>query len=115
MIPLTPRQQEIYDYCRQVQQTTRLPPTIREIQDHFGMRSANAVIGHLRAMEHKGWMTRRPGRARGHLVVLPEQEKNPLVCYQNGQFEISLEGTMYLLDSHQATSLWRQLGEYLSD
>lgn len=44
-------------------------PTIREIGDAMGIRSTNAVIDTLKAMEKKGWLQRgAKGRSR---VMLP--------------------------------------------
>lgn len=39
-------------------------PTFREIGEHMGIASTNGVNDHLRALERKGWLARRPGRAR---------------------------------------------------
>lgn len=38
-----------------------LPPTLREIGEHMGIRSINAVHDHLRALARKGLVEHRPG------------------------------------------------------
>lgn len=45
-------------------------PTMREIGAHMGIASTNGVNDHLRALERKGWLARRPGRARA-LALTP--------------------------------------------
>jgi repressor LexA len=61
---LTPRQREIYRFIRQHWQEHGYVPTVREIAEHFGIRSPNGVVGHLRALERKGLILRQPGHAR---------------------------------------------------
>lgn len=61
---LTPRQQEILTFLKQHFRREKFWPSIREIQDHFGFRSTNAVMGHLRALERKGFISRHVGQAR---------------------------------------------------
>ena len=62
---LTKRQQQVLDYVHAHQRQHGLPPTLREIQAHFGFASPFAVTRHLQALEKKGALTRRPGKARG--------------------------------------------------
>lgn len=64
MEKLTLRQQEILGYLRLHFQTSQNWPSFREIQEHFGFASTNAVMGHLRALERKGYISRVAGRAR---------------------------------------------------
>lgn len=42
-----------------------LSPTIREISEHFGYKSANNARQHLRLIERKGYLRLLPGKARG--------------------------------------------------
>jgi repressor LexA len=42
---------------------------VREIAAEFGIRSPNGVVAHLRALEKKGFIKRRPGITRGIEVV----------------------------------------------
>ncbi len=64
MEPLTYRQQEILGYLQYHMRTEGTWPSFREIESHFGFRSTNAVMGHLKALERKGYISRVPGQAR---------------------------------------------------
>jgi len=66
---LTQRQQEILTYLRNVQRSTGIMPSTREIQHFFGFASQTAAMSHLRALERKGVINRLPGKARA--VVFP--------------------------------------------
>lgn len=61
---ITPRQQEILTFLKQHFRREKFWPSIREIQDHFGFRSTNAVMGHLKALERKKYISRNVGQAR---------------------------------------------------
>jgi repressor LexA len=61
---LTDRQQEILDFIEDAQAASGIMPSTREIQEHFGFASQTAVMNHLRALEKKGVIQRRPGKAR---------------------------------------------------
>lgn len=64
MKPLTIRQQEVLGFLQIYMRDTGTWPSFREIEEHFGFRSTNAVMGHLKALERKGYITRVPGQAR---------------------------------------------------
>lgn len=64
MEPLTPRQQEILDFIEAAQRSGQGSPSFRDIADHFGFRSVNAVRDHVRALRRKGALARGTGRAR---------------------------------------------------
>jgi repressor LexA len=69
MKSLTKRQREVFDFLRECAHENGYWPSFREIQEHFGFRSTNAVMGHLRALEAKGVVTRVPGQARTFKLV----------------------------------------------
>jgi len=60
----TVRQQQILDYIGRHRTRRGMPPTVREIQKHFGFASPNAAASHLRALEQKKLLRREPGSAR---------------------------------------------------
>jgi len=64
MKELTYRQQEVLGYIQLHMRENGTWPSFREIEEHFGFRSTNAVMGHLRALEKKGYISRVPGQAR---------------------------------------------------
>ncbi len=51
---LTPRQLEVYDLIRHLIVDRGYGPTVREIAQHFDIKSPNGVVCHLRALERKG-------------------------------------------------------------
>jgi repressor LexA len=61
---LTPRQQQVLEYIRWSIKDRGYPPTLREIGTHMGIRSTNGVNDHLRALEHKGYLTREDMKSR---------------------------------------------------
>jgi len=66
---LTERQREILNFIQKHQAVKGYWPSIREVQARFRFKSTNAVVGHLRALEAKGAVTRVPGQARAFRVV----------------------------------------------
>jgi repressor LexA len=61
---LTDRQREVYEFIRDKIKNRGYGPTVREIGDHFHIRSPNGVMCHLKAMEKKGLITREPNMSR---------------------------------------------------
>ena len=77
MKELTLRQQEILGFIQLHQRSHGYWPSIRDIQAHFKFASTNAVMGHLRALEHKGSLARVPGHARAYRVTHDPNETHP--------------------------------------
>jgi len=65
MRPLTPRQQQIFDFIREKISETGIPPTRAEIAEFFGFKSANAAEEHLKALAKKDYIEMLPGTSRG--------------------------------------------------
>lgn len=61
---LTERQQDVYDLIRSLIVNRGYGPTVREIGEHFGIKSPNGVMCHLRALERKGLIRRSPNKSR---------------------------------------------------
>jgi repressor LexA len=61
---LTERQKAILDFITQSIEERGYPPTLREIGEHFGIRSTNGVNDHLRALEKKGHLQREDLKSR---------------------------------------------------
>ena len=51
--PLTERQKEIYDYIRACTEKEKMPPTVREIGDKFGISSTNGVRSYYRHLSKR--------------------------------------------------------------
>jgi repressor LexA len=67
--PLTERQEEILGFIKRSIQEQGYPPTIREIGEHFGIRSTNGVNDHLKALERKGYLLRGELKSRALSVL----------------------------------------------
>ena len=81
MRPLTPRQQQIFDFIKENISATSMPPTRAEIAVHFGFKSANAAEEHLKALAKKGYIEMLAGTSRGIRLAeeFVELEGLPLV------------------------------------
>src|SRR5438270_6062848 len=67
--PLTDRQEKILAFIKKSIQDQGYPPTIREIGEHFGIRSTNGVNDHLKALERKGYLMRGELKSRALSVI----------------------------------------------
>lgn len=72
---LTKRQREVYEFIMSHIENAQCPPTIREIGDHFGMRSTGTVRDNIRALHRKGYIRHKPRSARG--IELVQREDTP--------------------------------------
>jgi len=61
---LTSRQQKVYEFIRDKIRNRGYGPTVREIAEHFNIRSPNGVMCHLKALEKKGLITRERNMSR---------------------------------------------------
>ena len=52
------------------------PPTVREVQEHFGFRAVQTARQHLETLVAEGRLAKEPGRARGYR--LPPAQARPL-------------------------------------
>lgn len=52
------------------------PPTVREVQEHFGFRAVQTAHQHLKTLVAEGRLAKEPGRARGYR--LPSALATPL-------------------------------------
>src|SRR5580698_283563 len=77
MKDLTLRQQEILGFIQLHQREQGYWPSIRDIQTHFKFASTNAVMRHLRALEHKGAISRVLGQARSFRVTHDPESTPP--------------------------------------
>lgn len=77
---LTVRQKEILDYIQNHFFENNYWPSIRDIQNHFGFQSTNAVMGHLKALETKNYIARVPGQARAFRLSANAQPLSSNTC-----------------------------------
>ena len=57
---MTARQEEIYEYIKKYSKENHMPPTVREIGNHFDISSTNGVRSILAALIKKGYINRSP-------------------------------------------------------
>jgi len=69
---LTHRQREILDFISASISERGFPPTLREIGEHFQIRSTNGVNDHLKALEKKGHLRREDLKSRAMRPILPD-------------------------------------------
>ena len=73
---LTKKQKLVYEFIRDKIRHRGYGPTVREIGDHFKIRSPNGVMCHLKALEKKGLISREKNRSRA--IQLSEEPGLPL-------------------------------------
>ena len=61
---LTEKQKAVYEFIRDKIRNRGYGPTVREIGQHFDIRSPNGVMCHLKALEKKRLITREPNMSR---------------------------------------------------
>lgn len=79
---LTKRQAQVLDLIERQQ----VPPTLREICSHMGIRSTNGVNDHLHSLERKGRISRVEMKTR-HLKVLVPLSPEERTYYMLGSFD----------------------------
>jgi len=67
---LTDQQRRVLDTIQDCLKRQGFPPTVRELAEHLGV-SIGTVQAHLRALERKGALKRRPFQARGLYLTAP--------------------------------------------
>lgn len=63
-LTLTSRQREVFECIKRRINTFGYGPTVREIGDSVGINSPNGVVGHLKALQKKGLISRQPHLSR---------------------------------------------------
>jgi repressor LexA len=69
---LTNQQQRVLSVIQDQLRSQGYPPTVRELAQHLGV-SIGTVQAHLRALERKGTLKRRPFQARGLYLSTPTE------------------------------------------
>jgi repressor LexA len=88
--PLTDRQEKILAFIKKSIQDQGYPPTIREIGEHFGIRSTNGVNDHLKALERKGYLLRGELKSRALSVI--DGGRSPARLLRMSRRELSAVG-----------------------
>lgn len=69
MKAVTEKQQELLDYVQMFHAEHAMSPTIHEIMCKFGWKSEHQVTAKLKALERKGKIRRKKGKARGIVLI----------------------------------------------
>lgn len=77
MEALPPRQKQVLEFIKEYVARHEYPPSLRDIATHIGVSGNVSVIGHLEALERKGYIRRDSGSSRGIALV---REKQPEVA-----------------------------------
>jgi repressor LexA len=75
----TKKQLEFLSFIEQFRRHHGMPPSVQEIQAHFGYASPNAVQNHVRFLRKKGLITGPARRKRSLMSLLPLPLAVPLV------------------------------------
>jgi hypothetical protein len=65
---LSAKQQQLFDFMKRYQTENGSFPTHAEMIEHLGASSFYTAQCHLAAMQRKGYIERRPGKARGYKI-----------------------------------------------
>lgn len=66
---LTTRQQQVYTFIKDYIEANGSSPTLREISAHIGTAGTVTAMGHVTALEKKGYLRRREGSSRGIVLT----------------------------------------------
>ncbi len=73
---LTDRQRAVYEFIRDKIRSRGYGPTVREIGEHFKIKSPNGVMCHLKALEKKELIIREPNMSRAiQLAAEPIEDR----------------------------------------
>jgi repressor LexA len=86
---LTSRQREILNFISASINERGFPPTLREIGEHFQIRSTNGVNDHLKALEKKGVLRREDLKSRAMRPVAQPGDGAEIIPLRRG----SVNGT----------------------
>ena len=67
--PLTPKQQQIYDFIVSFSSRTGYPPSVREIGQAVGLKSPSTGPFHLKGVEAAGLITKAEGKTRAITIA----------------------------------------------
>ncbi|HPH69241.1 MAG TPA: transcriptional repressor LexA [Kofleriaceae bacterium] len=100
---LTARQQEILNFISASINERGFPPTLREIGEHFQIRSTNGVNDHLKALEKKGVLRREDLKSRAmRPVSQPNEGAEIIPLRRNGVNGTNVE---FLADDSEMISI----------
>lgn len=88
-LPLTVRQRQALEFIRKCLRLRGYGPTVRELAEGMGVHSPNGVMGHLNALERKGFIKRQANLSRSIILTeaaFPRKEGLPVTALlENGR------------------------------
>lgn len=105
---LTPRQRAVLEFLQDFQAGRGYPPSLRDLQLHFGFRSVNGASCHLKALIRKGAIEHDRHTSRGRRL-LPSVEGKVSVERRGGSVLIGASTSTWTLSPAEARDLARQL------
>ena len=89
---MTARQEEIYEYIKKYSKENHMPPTVREIGNHFEISSTNGVRSILAALIKKGYINRSPRLSRGIEIINTKEDESAPKEVASNTIEIPIVG-----------------------
>lgn len=74
MQQITDRQQQVLNIINDYIERAGCPPTLREIARSLGVNGTLGIMKHLKALEQKGFLSRREGSSRGIVMSPPTSQ-----------------------------------------
>ncbi len=102
--PTGQTRERVYRYMRD-RLIAGQPPTVREIRDALGLRAAQTVQSHLKALVTEGRLQHEQGRSRGYRLADGQRPSTPLLIpligqVQAGSLTTALEEPMGYIPVH---------------
>jgi repressor LexA len=76
MNDLTKQQEKILNTIIKITQENGYSPSIREIGEEAGLSSPSTVYNHIKNLEKKGYIKKRPGKSRGIELIKNDKSAN---------------------------------------
>jgi repressor LexA len=80
MAPITKRQKETLDFIREFKQKQGYSPSLKEIQEHFGLASVSTAHHHISALKDAGHLGREESQPRG-ITIYPSEQMVQITLY----------------------------------
>lgn len=71
MMPLKPKEQEVWQFIADTHRKSGIAPSIREIKERFGFGSTRSAFDYVEALEKKGYLKRAARTARALRIIDP--------------------------------------------
>ena len=124
---ITDRQRKIYEFIRSVTEAGGIPPTVREVGLHFGIKSTNGVQKHIQALIRSGHLSRDPGKSRGlsvssgsrQVATIPVLGRVaaglPVLAPENREGDVTVDMSLFSLRTTQKLFALTVKGESMID